>query len=54
MKMKLKHVQLACIYGAPWLKTKIKTLFNVMCHKITIQPLEKPLNTYALTGPSDP
>lgn len=35
-------------------KEKKKRLFNIMCHKITIQPLEKSLNTYALTGPSDP
>lgn len=33
---------------------KKNRLFNIMCHEITIQPLEKPLNTYALTGPSDP
>lgn len=48
----LKHVQLACINEAPWLTRKIKKT-NIMCHKITIELLEKSLNTYALPGPSD-
>lgn len=49
-------MQWAGIYAALNLKTEKKKnrLFNIMCHEITIQPLEKPLNTYALTGPSDP